>query len=399
MKTRQTPPAWEYRPGDLLIADPVPSIDRLLEFEHGVLQYRPERMDGYLNFLEAIVLYERVIVGACGIETDLSVSEWPLIYQVTFKPGLHLRARVERQLRESGLLVVNDVTLPDFSAREYFFRHIKPSLLPEGIIGLQKHLEDSGTHAAKAREIAFVSMFKMTGGALYIAEVARRIGAPYHWNDADGLALAPLERHEGTLFASTVEYLRDRISRGARRELERIASLGGQTSFPATPIALQILSMATHAGDLCLAALELRNKYKSFRSRMCDLDTALQSAEVTVARKLRILDEIESLTKDLWPTERRAFRRDLIDTASFFAAIPGSLAPGIPSVASLASTILAQPIDAFIAAVRRRRYRMLFRAKRNFLRTKNMVTKLASILGVDRQIITAALDKSGKNKR
>ena len=141
--------------------------------------------------------------------------------------------------------------------------------------------------------------------------------------------------------------------------------------------------------------MQLRQEYAPFRKYMQKLDAELRSDDSSVARHVRIVEEIEAVTNDLLPAQRKGLRRSVIDSVSFVAGLPAIVPGSIPAAASLANTIMSRPIDALIAGMRRRRYRVLFRAKRTFLRSKRATKKLASLFDVNEEILRRGL--SGEN--
>ena len=137
--------------------------------------------------------------------------------------------------------------------------------------------------------------------------------------------------------------------------------------------------------------LQLRAHYASVRERLTELDAELRSDDVPLKRKLQILAEVDAVGRSVWPEQPSGLRRNIVETATLAAALPMAQPTNMASAASIVGTILSKPIDLFIAAVRRRRYRVLFKASRAFLRSKPSVNKLASLFGVPPKIINDGL--------
>jgi hypothetical protein len=387
---RQRLRRWKPTPGDLVIvADAFSPSDAIIERGDKKLEFQPHRLADILRFLECIVLYDRIVVGSCSFKTPLSrqgpVESWFRMYKiVSISPTRDYEDRMPTQLQTAGVLSYCTVDLPDISAREHFDQNLAHSSLIRRLIKkVQKYLTE--------REYAVLTTWITLGRPLYVAEAARRANVPYLVERDPANRIARFEIAERRQYLSVVEQLRESIGRAAQRELDRIAALTGRTPFPPTPIAMQILSMVDRGEDLCAAALQLRQDYQSFRRHMIELDCEMHSDHVTLRRKLRILNEMQAITDDLWPAQMRGRRREFVDAASVIAGLPTAVPTGPVSVASLVNTILTKPIDVFISAVRRRRYRMLFRANRTFLRSKGMTDRLAKIFGVNRRVIADGL--------
>ncbi|MGK2886593.1 MAG: hypothetical protein ACSLE8_17770 [Rhodococcus sp. (in: high G+C Gram-positive bacteria)] len=398
------------RAGDLIITPEaaVPFADSILEDagEDG-LQFIPYHFTTLLQFLECVVLYERLIIGVCPIYSTIPTTtaeerahleqllgRWCLGVIHRHPAALDLATPITDQLRQAGVLSNRLLDLPDLPARTHFEQHVRHSpTLQESTRDLYDRMRQEKYDPAFHQELATLAAWCDNGRPLYAAEAARRANIPFHAGPIEARGLKHLEQEEQQTFTTVVEQLKDRLNEGAQQELQRIAAFGGTTMYPPTPIAWEIMKNATTIDDLTTSALHLRDKYKNVRRTMQDLDTDLRSDEITTERKTKIVKELDRLVQDLWPTQEHGFRRDLIETAALIAAVPLA-APSTPQGAlALVGEILGKPTEFVFALLRRHKYRVLFNAQREFLNGKNSVAKIATLLDVDRSVVSVGLNK------
>ena len=168
---------WTLRSGDLvLVHDDLSSVDAILEETEGQLRFQPRRLIDLLGLLESIVVYERVVLGSCSFRSPLAErgdrDEWMQIYSIHAKsPTRDLEERIVNDLMSAGALQMMKVKVPGVTSRELFQSQICSSrALRQDVRMLQR---------AMGAEYGLAAAWIMFGGALYVAEAARRAGAPY----------------------------------------------------------------------------------------------------------------------------------------------------------------------------------------------------------------------------
>lgn len=391
------------RSGDLLITPHAfPMANHIVQASRQrEIFFYPAHLEQLLQFLECVVLYERVIVGTCQVESPLveRVLSSDIVERMSpgrviseHYPVADLLDSSYDKLKEAGILIEQLVRLPATS-RDVFEKQVATSgTLRRRITDCDDGLRSEESDPELRRELAVLIEWDWAGRPFYLAEVARAAGIPHHlaWWEVDNVAA--VESEERSVITSIAGRLSSRLTEGARTELQRIRSLGGRTVFPETPIAWEILACATTAEDLVEAALQLRSEYSAFRRHIQEVEVELRSDDVTTAKKIRVVAEIERVVEQLWPVERRGLRREVSDSLSFVAALPTNIPTTLSSITGTALGLLSQPIDMLLRVLRHRRYRLLFRSKRRFLRRKGDVDRVAHIFGLPRDVVQTGID-------
>lgn len=387
--------------GDLLITDDAfPSIDTILDTnKRKQLRFSASAMTDYLRLLESVVLYERIVVADCQIQSNMAEAveqsrAWHLwTGRISSRGKLRIHDGVQAALASEGVLVKQPVSIPGSSTRQLFERQFSISPILRRLVKTRVHEMRNDEPDPKLREeVAFLSVWTEIGEPLYVSEAALQSRVPFLLAPWEVHRVQPIETFERRVHADVIASLRDRFAGGASAELEKIAAIGGRTIYPSSPIAWQIVSASTSVEDLCTVALQLRREYASLRQRLIEIDTELQAEGVSVARKARIARELDALTEALWPSARRTLRKETIEVASVIGALPLSTTAPITTFAKIVGALASKPVDTLLEIVSRRRYRVLFRAKREFLKGAFWSQKLADILNVDSAIVVRGCD-------
>jgi len=198
------------------------------------------------------------------------------------------------------------------------------------------------------------------------------------------------DRIEAVIRKGVIATLRERLDAGARRELERLEAIAGPTVFPRTPIATSIIHDSAGPEDLLRIALELREEFTGFRQAMRELETELFSEETDLRHRIRILNDIEGISRELWPTPRDGFRASFVEATGLITKV-ADLTPGSTvTQLNLIAQILSKPVEAVLRGIKRRKIRVLLQAKRDFLKSKRHTDKIKEIFRLtDRQVSTA----------
>lgn len=398
------------RPGDLLLTQHAfPLADYIVQAsEQRELFFFPYFVEQLLQFLECVVLYDRLVIGTCQVESEHAekvlrgdvFERWaPGQIISEHYPVAQLGDLTYDRLKTTGILAEELVRLP-IASRDLFDRQFASSIvLREKVDDLEERLRTEERDPELRHELAVLLAWADVGRPLYLAEAARTAGVSHHlaWWEAD--QIATVEKNERQIFKSVVSRLADRLADGARAEFQRIESLGGRTLFPETPVAWEIISNASSAENLLDVALQLRDEYRAFRRHVQTLESELRSDDITAGKKVKIVADLDRVVADMWPSERRGLRREFIDAVSIAAALPAQLPSSIPSVAGTIRSLLSQPVDLLLRAFRNRRYRVMFRAKRRLLKGKHSVPQLAKVFGLPSSIVQAGFDRELERRR
>jgi hypothetical protein len=181
--------------------------------------------------------------------------------------------------------------------------------------------------------------------------------------------------------------------------LARLADFGAVSVFPETPIASQLIYRATSAKGLVDAALEMRDEFAAFRRAMVEIESDLASAAQPTKLRLKRLKQLQQLGDSLWGGERTDLRANAVSLSESLAAIPEAVIdPSVSSVSKAASKLLTLPVDKILHVYRRRKIRLLLKAKRDFLARGDSTKRIAKILGVDEEIaMRSRLQRNRKN--
>jgi len=402
--------AATLRSGDLLITPyAFPLADHVVQAsEQGELFFVPYFADQLLEFLECVILYDRLVVGSCHVESEHAQEVLRGAVFERWAPGrvisehypvAQLADPLYDRLTTAGILAEELIRLP-VAARDLFDRQLASSaVLRQGVNDLEERLRTEEQDPELRSELAALIAWTDVGRPLYLAEAARVAGVSHHLAWWEAARVEAVEKDEGQIFKSIVSRLADRLANAARAELQRIESLGGRTPFPETPIAWEVISNASTAESLIDVALQLRDEYSAFRRHTQQLEAELRSDDITTAKKVKIVASLDRVVEELWPSERRGLRREFIDAVSIVAALPTALPSNIPSFAGTIGSIISQPIDVLLRAFRRRRYRVMFRSKRRFMRGKGSVAQFAKVFRLPPDIVQTGIDRELERHR
>lgn len=402
----ETPPlALSASPGDVLFSrQRIPYPGLILQGFSRRHRHAPDvepfvsfkQLQNLLEFLEFVVLTERLIVPVPEFSkrTQKLVSSrrhWIdfAIFHAAGDLPLNTEDVVEK-LTQAGVLfecgiAVGDPTADDVAAR----------LLPTSK-SLQSQFSDF-LQRATAEEIsdpfayATASMAYWAGAPLHVAEAAGVAKVPYVLGHHEERHLKGFESENLKTRRAVAELMLDRLNRGARKELAQIAQLGVLTTFPETPIASLILQRATSPTGLIDAAIELRAEFAPYRKHMNQIEHDLANESQSLKVRLKRAKEIELLASSLWADSKTDLRASAIGVSEALFALPEVVSdPTASTLKGLASKIAALPVDAVLDLYRKRKIRLLLKAKRSFMRSGDQIVNVARVLNVQPELVAAS---------
>jgi len=402
---QSSPSALSASPGDVLFSrQRVPHPGLILQGFSRRHRDSPEiepfvsfkQLQNLLEFLEFVVLTERLIIPVPEFSkrTQRLVSSrrhWVdfAIFHATGELPMNTGDVVDR-LTGAGVLfecgiAVGDPTADDVAAR----------LLPTSK-SLQNQFANFLQHA-KVKEVsdpfayATASMAYWVGAPLHVVEAAGVAKVPYVLGHHEERHLQGFESENLRTRKSVAELMLDRLNSGARKELAQIAQLGVMTSFPETPIASLILQRATSPLGLIDAAIELRAEFASYRKHMNQIEHDLANESQSLKTRLKRVKEIERLASSLWSSSKTDLRASAIGVSEALFALPEVVAdPTASTLKGLVSKIAALPVDAVLDLYRKRKIRLLLKAKRSFLRSGDQLANVARVLNVEPGVVAAS---------
>jgi len=408
--SQQEQPVLESSPGDILLsyeALPYPgAILRGFRKRQKTLDFIPEyepyidfgEIKELLEFLEYVVLCERLILTKPrhakktrklieGKNTWWDFS----VFRFTGDLDFGTEELVSR-LESAGILMEAELQVGEATADDFVSTHIQSSQwLRDRYAKFLEHAptieQFDKTDYAKAKMAVFI------GAPLHTAQAAGMAGVPFILGSREVREVFGYEREALRIRRSVTQILLDRLNRGARNEVARLSELGPAWIFPETPIAQMIVNRASNVEGLVDAALELRKEFVEFRKLMNQIESDLVQDSQPLSKRLRRLRELEFLASSLWKENKTDLRTTATTVSEALCAIPEAAAkPSINSMAGLATKLLALPVEKLISVYRRRKVRLLIKAKKNFLKNADATCKFAQILGVPAEVAQRSRD-------
>lgn len=350
------------------------------------------KIQNLLEFLEHVVLCERLVIPVprysrrsekliYGRKTWIDYAVFCLTGDLDFTTE-----RLAERLESAGVLAHAEVHVGEPTADD-----LVATLLPRSpwMQGRFAHYLSSKLVSDHRDKFAAVQahMAARIGAPLHTAVAAGLVGTPFILSDRESKEIAGYERESLRIRKSVTQILLDRLNRGARREVEKLADLGPVSIFPETPIARLIVRDATSPDGLVEAALELRQEFSSFRRAMNQIESDLSLGNLPLSIRLKRLRELDRLADSLWKESKTDLRTSALSVSEALVAIPENLiTPSPDSIGELANKLLALPLERLVDIYRRRKVRLLLKAKRSFLAGNDSTTKLAKIFGVSEDV-------------
>jgi len=364
-----------------------PEIEPFISFKQ--LQY-------FLEFLEFVVLTERLIVPVPRFSKRTqkivdSKRHWVdfAVFHATGDFQLDTESIVEKLIRAGVLfeceIGIGDPTADDVAAR---FLPASRSLQSQFSTYLQRATAEK---LSDPFAYATASMAFWTGVPLHVAEAAGLAKVPYVLGHHEELHLQGFENENLKTRKSVAELMLDRLNSGARKELAQIAQLGVLTTFPETPIASLILQRATSPSGLLDAAIELRAEFSPYRRHMNQIEHDLANESQSLKIRLKRAKELEQLASSLWAGSKTDLKASAIGVSEALFALPEVVAdPTASTLKGLTAKIAALPVDAVLDLYRKRKVRLLLKAKRSFLQGADQTKNIARVLNVEPELVAAS---------
>jgi hypothetical protein len=365
-----------------------------------------DNLKDYLKLLELLVLFERVIVGTFPSfeleipknRTDMEnvkniLNDYTELYRVV--PALSLGEDLRNRTKERGIIV--NVVLENKQIPA-------PNELVERYINIDKYLEDKfkedralikrgyEVDDGLAARLAVASLAVHYGGPTYISEFCRLAGITYWLSEREAKMLANQQILEYSTRTQVIGALKESLDIGARKELENIEKFGVNTVFPKSPIASSIIKESNRPEDLNIVALQMRDKFSNLRRYMNEMQKEILNEDASLEKKIKLYKEIETMRNELWKKEGEGWDTILNQTTSLIHIVVGaSTMPTVNSLPAILSYLLGQPYALIRGAIRKRKLRVLLDSKKDFLRSKNCIGKIASIFGITGEDVKQAL--------
>lgn len=387
-------------PGDVLLSHealPYPGaiLSGFRKWRHGP-QFDPfidfHKIQSLLEFLEHVVLCERLIVpiprySRRSEKLIYGRKTW-IDYAVFHATGDldYTTEHLSERLESAGVLVHAEVHVGEPTSDDLVATLLPRSPWMQGRFAHYLSFESIGGRSDKFAAVQ-AHMAARVGAPLHTAEAAGLACVPFILSDRESKEIAGYERESLRVRKSVTQILLDRLNRGARREVEKLADLGPVSIFPETPIARMIVGDATSPDGLIDVALDLRQEFSSFRREMNQIESDLSRENVALSVRLKRLSELERLADSLWKERKTDLRTNALSVSEALVAIPETLTtPSPDSIGSLANKLLALPVERLVDIYRRRKVRLLLKAKRSFLAGNDSTMKLAKIFGVSEDV-------------
>lgn len=345
-----------------------------------------------LEFLEHVVLCERLIVPIPrytrrteklihGRRTWVDYAVFRATGDLDYTTG-----RLAERLEAAGVIAHAEVHIGEPTADDVVATLLPRSPWMQGRFAYYLNVEPTGQRTDKFAATQ-AHLAARIGAPLHIAEAAGTAGVPFILSARESKEIAGYESETLRTRRSVTQVLLDRLNRGARREVEKLAELGPALIFPETPIARLIVRDSSSPDGLVDAALELRKEFSSFRLAMNQLESDLARETQPLSVRLKRHRELQRLADSLWKESKTDLRTSAKSLSEALVAIPeAATAPSPDSIGALATKLLALPVERLIDVYRRRKVRLLLKAKRSFLGGNDSTSKLASIFGVPEDI-------------
>lgn len=365
------------------ISDVIPEFEPYVDFSE---------IQNLLEFLEHVVLCERLILTKPRLaEKTISLvegaeTEWDFsVYSFTGDLNFGTEELVNK-LENAGVLMEAELHVGEATADDFISANIQGSQWLKNRYA--KFLEyASQIGQLDKADYANAKMAFFIGVPLHTAQAAGMAGVPFILGSRETQEISGYEQENLRTRRSVTQLLLDRLNTGARKEIKKLSEFGPAWIFPETPIAQMLVDRASSVGGLVDAALEIRKEFVEFRKLMNQIQFDLIENSLPLSKRLRRLRELEFLADSLWKENKTNFRTAATPVAEALCAIPEvTTKPSMNSITELATKLLALPVEQLISIYRRRKIRLLIKAKKNFLNNADATCKLAQILGVPIEI-------------
>lgn len=349
--------------------------------------FRPQLLESYLQFLESIVINERLVLTdvICYDKSDKKLLGSEFIKSLEYwswSGSLDIEEDLVNQLYKNNILKVVQLNPETYSPKSYIRRYLKISkFLQEKL----QHEEKSELQRKKkeidfAKQAALLVLATEYGSPIAISEFARDKGVPYMLGEIELNFISKLDNVEIDLSRGIISHLKKRLDENSQNLINQLSKIATPLIFPKTPIAWTIIRDSNKPEDLIQVALQVRKDFSNFRKDIISLEEELFDDNTTIHRKQKILYEIDLMAKGLWSEENLTHQKISQEIANLINLIPSDLsfnpAREIPNITSY---LLTKPINSLIAAFHTRKIKVLLKAQKDYMRSKLWIQKLSKV--------------------
>ncbi|TXN34990.1 hypothetical protein FVB32_10355 [Flagellimonas hymeniacidonis] len=393
-------PNLTIQKGDIMLSpEMLPWADAIVTTSAKNQLFDSTLLKRYLDFLELVVLNNRLLI-SYKPKTDLSARVDdelipPPLYSFKVKGDLNLDENMTNFLDKQGILLSGRLPAckykDDLEVIEKYLPYNKDlkqyySKAQEVVFRQYSKIRDKEV----VHQLTLIQMGEDIGNTLYLNEAFKQFELPYILAEENTYLIETIEENERKTQTGVINYLKKSLNDGALKEVERLATIGGSTVFPYTPIASEIVMNSNNPEDFLKVAMELRTSYKKFREEMVEIEKMLFDSELSLKKKLKLVKTIEGLANELWSNHTNGFRKSTIEISGLSDILePMTYA----SSAGLVKKILEYPTDLILSHLRKRKVRVMLNSKKNFLSSKDLTQKLTTIFHLPKQDIIDGLTK------
>ncbi len=354
-----------------------------------------------LEFLEFVVLSERLVISVPALSPKIERIASARSLEMDFA-RFRIRGDLEYEtaqlvdtLYDAGVLVEARISGSHATADG-----VIDSLLPGSPVlraDLRARVKTASTHKRYSQQaIGQATLAVHIGLPLHIAYTATDARVPYVLSPAEAWDLRTLEVETTNLRSSVSTLLLERLNRGARKELEQLTALSLPAAFPETPIASRILDESTSVSTMVNTALELRREFADFRRSINEIEATIADPNASVSVRKKALRDVERMAASLWPEERTDFGKVALSVGESLMEVPDfAAAPSPKKAVEIAGKLGKSSFESILSFLRRRRVRLLLKARRTFLNSRNSSQKVSRLLDVPVEIV----DRSRRRPR
>jgi len=396
-------------PGDCFVSpEAYPEMDSIIAGDRK-RSLHLEHLTATLKLLELIVVYERLLVPYVPpqpVETSsVYLQKGDIVsIQSIETPRLQIAEDIKHQLAASGIL----------------FYALLPDELPDGVYSPFVYAE---TYIKLSREVRSVyndmvrsnkDIVRRAGGSVNLhperaalAEIATLLGIPYtlseycayldvplYLSQFETIALRTAEQADSKVRRGAIDFIYTRFTDASKGELSKLSSLGLRTVFPETPIACKIISNASSVDDILRVTLQLRAEFASFRADLRQLEADIRDESVPIKTKRRRYRSLLAMAEQLWPEKERAYFKEAWEVTDLLTSVASVAGAPITTPEQLLKIVRSVPGDTFRNWFSRRKVRVLIKARRQFLNSRNHIDQVARVFALPkrhvREVVRAA---------
>lgn len=368
--------------------------------------FSPYLLQHYLQFLETIILNERLILTNAVIHdsTDKKLLDKNYIRElggVWRKQGiLDIEDDLVQQLYDHDILKPLLLSPDSYSPKFYIDKYLTLSSYLNKELNIYSKIYKRNYKSGDseiAKRGGYLTLVSEYGVPLAISEFARDKRIPYLLGDIELSNISKLDEIETKLSTGIISFLKENLDKGTQLQIDWLSSIGTPLTFPKTPLAWKIIQNSNQPKDLIQVALQLRTDFKSFRRNMISLEEELYDETTTLQRKRKIMNEVNFMAKGLWSEEKLGYQKISQEITDFIKLIPSDFsfnpAREIPSITSY---LISKPINTLIDAFQRRKIKTLIKARKDFMKSKLWIKKLSSIFSFPEEAVRESLYEMNK---